>query len=122
MGVIDLSINGIAPTVDALESVASFWSAEAEAAYVVAPTVSYAIYQEQGTSDIPARPYMKPAAEKVATNIQTMQERYGSQASEASPIEALAIAVQNEAKKIADRKDVRDTGALINSITYEQVQ
>jgi len=36
-------------------------------------------------------------------------------------VETLAIAVQNEAKRIADHKGVRDTGALIGSITYEAV-
>ena len=50
-----------------------------------------------------------------------MLEKYGGEASGAGPVETLAIAVQNEAKRIADQKNVRDTGALIASITYEEV-
>lgn len=114
-----ISALGIASTLDLLESVKMRWSDDE--LYVVGPTVSYAIYQELGTSDIEARPYMRPAAERVAANPAAMLEKYGATAPDAGPVETLAIAVQNEAKKIADAKGVRDTGALINSITYEPV-
>lgn len=116
-----ITTSGIAATVELLEGTRAGWSEAADAAYVVAPTVDYAVYQELGTSSIEARPFMRPAAARVNARPEAMIERYRSAAPAAGPIETLAIAVQNEAKQIADRKGVRDTGALINSITYEQL-
>lgn len=115
-----LSVTGLDETLRLLEQVQAFWDEETGQAYVVAPTVSYAIHQESGTSNIEARPFMAPAAERVNANPETMLARYDTAAPDAGPVETLAIAVQNEAKRIADRKDVRDTGTLIASITYEE--
>jgi len=117
----DLNVTGIGGAINVLEDVRGFWSDEADKAFIVAPTVNYAIYQEKGTSSIDARPFMRPAAEKVNANPKAMIEKYGAAAPDAGPVETLAIAVQNEAKKIADAKGVRDTGALINSIAYEEL-
>jgi hypothetical protein len=66
---------------------------------------------------------MQPAAERVEANPQAMLQKYagGVPDSEEAVVDGLAIAVQNEAKRVADEKDIRDTGALIASITYEQV-
>ena len=115
-----MTLTGLTSAMDLLESVKMQW--DGSELYIVGPTVSYAVYQEKGTSDIEARPFMRPAAERVRANAQTMLAQYGPQAPQAGPVETLAIAVQNESKRIADRKDVRDTGALISSITYEQVK
>lgn len=115
-----LKLAGVDATLDLFESVRTSWNDEAEEVYIVAPTVNYAVYQERGTVDIDARPFMKPAAERVDANPEAMLKRYGAAAPNAGPVETLAIAVQNESKRIASRKDVRETGALIASITYEQ--
>jgi hypothetical protein len=115
-----LAIAGLASALEMFEALQVVYDDVDEEVYVAAPTVNYAVHQEQGTSDISPRPYMRPAAEKVRRNPQAMLQRYGGAAPDAGTVETLAIAVQNEAKKIADRKDVRDTGALINSITYEE--
>jgi hypothetical protein len=114
-----LSIAGVSSAIDLLEQVTVEY--DTGTVYIAAPTVNYAVEQERGTRYIDARPYMRPAAERVRANPEMMIERYGTAAADAGPVETLAIAVQNEAKKIADQKDVRDTGALINSITYEAV-
>jgi len=114
-----ISVTGIASSLDLLESVKMQWNDDA--LIIVAPTVNYAVYQERGTSNIDARPFMRPAAERVRANTSTMLERYGAAAPDAGPVETLAVAVQNEARQIADSKGVRDTGALISSITYEEV-
>jgi hypothetical protein len=116
-----MNVTGITAAVDLFKSVKTRWDDVNDRTIIVAPTVNYAIYQEIGTSDIDARPFMRPAAEKVEATPEAMLEKYGSQAPNAGPVETLAIAVQNEAKKIADRKGVRDTGALINSITYGEL-
>jgi len=115
------SITGIADSIGALEAVTAFFDETTNAAYVVAPTVSYAVYQERGTSSIEARPFMGPAAERVNANTAAMHAQYAGAAPDAGPVEVLAIAIQNEAKKIADRKDIRDTGTLINSIAYAEL-
>lgn len=112
---------GVDATLDMFDEVQAQWDEETDQVMIVAPTVNYAVYQERGTTDIDARPYMRPAADRVNANPEAMLARYGSAAPDAGTIETLAIALQNEAKKIADRKGVRDTGALINSITYEQL-
>jgi TRAP-type uncharacterized transport system substrate-binding protein len=116
-----LDVIGLTSTMDLFAQVRAAWNDEADAVYIAAPTVNYAVYQERGTSDIDARPFMRPAADRVNANPEAMIERYGSAAPTAGPVETLAIAVQNEAKKIADEKEIRDTGALINSISYAEV-
>lgn len=113
-----ISVTGISAALDLFESVRMQW--DDDTLYIAAPTVDYAVYQEQGTSHIDARPFMRPAAEAVAADPERFLNKYGPQTPQAGPIETLAIAVQNEAKIIADRKGVRDSGTLINSITYEE--
>jgi len=112
-----ISVTGITSTLDLFDSLKTRW--DGDTLYLVAPSVSYAVYQERGTSDIDARPFMRPAAEKVRQSPEAMLKQYEAAAPKAGPVETLAIAVQNEAKKIADRKGVRDSGTLISSITYE---
>jgi len=119
MGGWGLSVTGISSALEMFDSVKMRWNDDE--LYLVGPTVSYAVYQEQGTSSIEARPFMRPAAERVRSDPEAMLTKYGPQTPQAGPVETLAIAVQNEAKRIADRKGVRDTGTLISSITYQQV-
>lgn len=118
------TISGLASTTDLFESIKSQW--DGGTLYLVGPTVNYAIYQEDGTSSQKARPFMKPAAERVKADPKRYARQMASTqgidiSSEAGFVKALALAVQNESKRIADAKDIRDTGDLIASITIEQV-
>lgn len=117
-----LTVTGLDALLGVFDELRAQWNGDV--LYLVGPTVRYAVFQERGTSDIEARPFMRPAASLVEASPQSMVSRYaqGGVSSEEELVEALAIAVQNEAKKIANRKGVRDTGALISSITYERVQ
>lgn len=116
---------GYDAAIDALESLKFVWNGER--LILVGPTVSYAVYQELGTSKMAARPFMRPAAERVKAD----PAHYAGQVAGAQNIDistetgflrAVALAVQNEAKRIADQKDVRDTGDLIASITIEEIR
>lgn len=94
--------------------------------YVVGPTVEYAIYQELGTSSQDARPFMRPALGRVQSNpageIRRVASSQGIRLDGEEPIvRAAALAVEDHAKRIADAKGIRDTGALINSIEARQV-
>jgi hypothetical protein len=118
------SITGLATAIDVFESIKFQWSGGS--VFVVGPTVSYAVHNELGTSKMEARPFMRPAAERV----QSDPERFASEiaasqgidiSTEEGFVRALALAVQNEAKRIANQKDVRDTGDLIASISIEKV-
>jgi hypothetical protein len=115
-----VTITGLSNVSDLFDQLKTQWSGDT--LYIVAPTVRYAVYQERGTSSIEARPFMRPAAERVQAAPQAMLRKYQQSPpqSEADVVETLAIAVQNEAKRIANQKGVRDTGALIASITYEE--
>ena len=115
---------GLEDALDVLQAVQTRF--EGDTVYVAGPTVEYALEQEKGTSGQRARPFVRPAAERVqASPIEYASKIAAAQginiSDEAGLIKALALAVQNEAKRIADAKDIRDTGALINSISIEQV-
>jgi hypothetical protein len=94
--------------------------------YVAGPTVDYAVYHELGTSKMEARPFMRPAAERVQADpikhAMSMASTHGIDiTNEEGLIRALALAVQNEGKRIANAKDIRDTGDLIASISIQKV-
>lgn len=119
------TLTGFAGALDILEAIKLSWSGDV--LYVAGPTVNYAVYQERGTSKLEARPFMKPAAERVkadpqkyATQIATSQGIDIS--TEEGFVRALALAVQNEGKNIADKKDIRETGNLIASISIERIR
>lgn len=120
-----VTLSGFGTALAALETLR--FSFDDGAIYVAGPTVEYAVYQDRGTSDIEARPFVRPAAERVEANLgqqlsQLSQAQGLSLTDEDDMVRAAALAVQNEMKRIADRKDIRDTGALINSISIEKVQ
>lgn len=120
-----MSITGLAETIDLFRQIQMQWSGDT--LYVAGPTVKYAVHQELGTSSIEARPFMGPAAERVQADPETYaQEMAASQGIDISSrdglVRALALAVQAEGKRIANQKGVRDTGALIASISIERVQ
>ena len=94
--------------------------------YIAGPTVEYAIYNELGTSKMEARPFARPAAERVQTNTATEVRRISSSqgiplSSEENIIRCAALAVQDRMKRIADQKDIRESGNLIASIRIEKV-
>lgn len=118
------SITGLASTVDVFKALKMEWSGNT--LYIAGPTVEYAVEQELGTRHIEARPYMRPAAERVQADPEAYANRMASShgidiSSEEGFVRALTLAVQNEGKRIADAKGVRDTGALIASISIERV-
>lgn len=95
-------------------------------AYLVGPTVEYAVYQELGTSSQAARPFMRPALDRLRSNPAGEIKRVASSqgialAGEAQIVRAAALAVEDHAKRIADAKGIRDTGTLINSIEARKV-
>ena len=99
---------------------------DGDATYIAGPTVDYAIHHEYGTSKMEARPFARPAAERVQTNTATEVRRISSSqgiplSSEENIIRCAALAVQDRMKRIADQKDIRDTGNLIASIRIEKV-
>lgn len=120
-----VTLSGLGAAMDALDSLR--FEIDDGVIYVAGPTVNYAVYQDQGTSSIEARPFVRPAAERVERNLgtkvsQLAQAQNLALADEDDIVRAAALAVQNEMKQIADRKDIRDTGQLINSISIEQVK
>lgn len=119
-----MSITGLGAAIDVLEDLKFSWSGDT--LYVAGPTVEYAVYNELGTSKMKARPFMRPAAARVqADPVHHATQVAASQgidiSSEEGFVKALALAVQNEGKRIADAKDIRDTGDLIASISIERV-
>lgn len=94
--------------------------------YIAGPTVDYAIYNELGTSKMEARPFVRPAAKRVradtANEIRRISVSQGIPlTSEKAIVRCAALAVQDRMKEIADRKEIRDTGQLINSIRIAEV-
>lgn len=97
---------------------------EGDTVYVVGPTVEYAVYQDRGTSSIEARPFVKPAAERVQNNHAAKAGRFldGDEPTEESVVRATALAVEREMKTIVREKDIWDIGALHASITTAKVR
>lgn len=94
--------------------------------YVVGPTVEYAVHQEFGTSSQSARPFMRPALGRVqsdpAGEVRRVASSQGITLDGEEPIvRSAALAVEDHAKRIANAKNIRDTGALINSIEARRV-
>lgn len=114
-----MSVTGLSSVVDLLEQIKVNF--DGDAVYVVGPATEYAVYHELGTSKMEARPFMRPAAQRVKANLgQYVQQVSNSQNipldSERNVVRCVALAVENEATKIADRKDVRESGTTIASI------
>lgn len=93
--------------------------------YIVGPKTHYAVYHELGTSKMAARPFMRPAAQRVKANMMTYAREVSSAQSiplnsEENIVRCVALAVEAEAKDIARAKDVHDTGQTIQSIEARQ--
>jgi hypothetical protein len=116
---------GLSRVLDRFDDIRTRW--DGDTLYLAGPQVEYAVYQERGTSSIEARPFMQPAAETVRANPSAHARQMASSQgfsinSQDDYVRALALAVMTEGKRIADAKDVRDTGDLIASITIEKVR
>ena len=99
---------------------------DGDATYIAGPTVDYAIKHEYGISKMEARPFVRPAAEYVRVNLESEVRRISSSqgiplSTEENIIRCAALAVQDRMKRIADQKDIRDSGDLIASIRIEKV-
>lgn len=119
-----MTLTGIESTIQLFEALS--FEFDDGTLYIAGPTVDYAVYQEVGTSKMEARPFVRPAAERVRANLSTkvdqvLQDVDVAEASEDELVRGAALAVQNEMKRIADAKGIRDTGALIASISIEKV-
>lgn len=119
-----MSLTGFDAVMDLLEKVRVNF--DGDTVYLVGPSTEYAVYHELGTSKMEARPFMRPATERVRANMSMHVRQISSSQnisldSEANIVKCAALAVQNEAKKIADQKDVRDTGTTIASIQAREV-
>lgn len=119
-----VALTGFGAAMDLIDDVVVDFSGETT--YIAGPTVDYAIWHEVGTSKMEARPFVRPAAERVRQNtgaeIQRISKSQGIPLnSEENIIRCAALAVQSRIKEIADRKDIRDTGTLINSVRIARV-
>lgn len=81
--------------------------------YVVGTPVEYSVYVELGTSRMAAQPYLRPAVERVARNIQSYLDGADTLA---DAIAAIALAIEAEAKRLCPV----DTGQLRASISAER--
>jgi hypothetical protein len=118
-----LSISGLATTMQLLESLQ--FSVGDEAAYIVGPTVNYAVFVDRGTSKMEARPFVRPAAERVQANLETEVGRFldgdlGDSSMDAIT-RAAALAVQREMQRIITQKGAVDTGTLRSSVSVARV-
>ena len=98
--------HGISRAISTIRSINQFGG---DAGWTVAPAMEYAVYQEYGTSRMPAQPFMRPAA-------RTVQARVGVHVAQANSMadatRRAALDVESEAKSLAPV----DTGALRASI------
>lgn len=119
-----VSVTGLDAAMGVIDQITAEFTGETT--YIAGPTVEYAIYQELGTSKMEARPFVRPAAEHVRQNTASEVKRISrSQGiplnSEENIIRCAALAVQDRIRRIADRKDIRDTGELIATVEIEKV-
>ena len=97
---------------------------DGDTVYLVGPTVEYAVHVELGTSKMEARPFVRPAAERVQSDFSLVSQFVDGgvlEAGEAGLVEATALAVQAEITRIITQKDLIDTGAMRVSVTTREV-
>lgn len=118
-----LSIIGLESTIEVLESL--YFAFDDDVTYVAGPTVEYAVYVDQGTSKMEARPFARPAAERVQANLGIYIEEFleGAvlEADEDAIVRSAALAVESEMKRIITAKDAVDTGTMRASVSIEKV-
>ena len=117
-----MTVQGISNVVNLFDDLLTRW--DDDTLYLVGPSVEYAVYHEFGTSKIEARPYMRPAAEKVLADPERYAKEYadGELRSEAQVVHGVALAIEREAKKIVKQKDIWQDGNLHGSIEARRVR
>lgn len=118
-----IKASGIGSVMDLLENLQVGF--DGSSAMVVGPTVEYAIYHERGTSKMQARPFMGPAARRVDANtgmyVKRMAASQGiSLDSEENIVRCAALAVQKEAQRLVEEKDIWEYGTLHGSISIRK--
>lgn len=83
--------------------------------YTVGTPVQYSVHVELGTSRRQAQPYLRPAVEQAARNL---QEIFKNAQSLSDAIATLALQIEEQAKRLAPV----DTGNLRASIAAERVK
>jgi len=97
---------------------------DGDTVYLVGPTVEYAVYVELGTSKMEARPFVRPAAERVQSDFGLVSQFIDGSTldvGEAGLIEATALAVEAEIVRIITEKGLIDTNTMRASVTTKQV-
>lgn len=98
---------------------------EGDTTYLVGPTVEYAVYVDQGTVKMDARPFVKPAAERVQADLRSKIDPHlqgdPEDAQESELVRATALAIEAEMKRIITQKGAVDTGAMRASVSIEKV-
>lgn len=117
-----MSVTGVSSAIDLLNDVRTRW--DSGVFYLIGPSVSYAVYHEFGTSKMEARPYMRPAAEKVLADPERYARQYTDSPlrSEAQLLGAIALAIEREAKKIVKQKEIWQDGNLHGSIEARRIR
>jgi len=115
-----ITTSGVARTIGALSTLDI--GVNDDAVYVVGPTVEYAIYIDQGTSRMEARPFARPAAERVQAKLGELIGDDALSAGGEDLAKQAALAVEREMKRIITEKDAVDTGAMRASVTVERIQ
>lgn len=82
--------------------------------YVVGTPVEYSVHVELGTSRMQAQPYLRPAVEQEARNLQTIFNNAGSLA---DALAVLAMNIEARAKRLCPYR----TGNLRSSISAERI-
>jgi hypothetical protein len=97
---------------------------DGDTVYLVGPTVEYAVHVELGTSKMEARPFVRPAAERVQSDFGLVSQFIDGgvlEVGEAGLVEATALAVEAEIVRIITQKNLIDTGAMRASVTTVEV-
>jgi hypothetical protein len=116
-----MSITGVVDAIDVLQQLKIEYSSGAT--YIVGPTVEYAIHHETGTSNMKARPFVKPAAERVQQDLKGKARPFlNGGGGEEAIVRAVALAVEAEMKRIVTQKRIIDTGNLRASISVEKIE
>jgi DNA primase large subunit len=97
---------------------------DGDTVYLVGPSVEYAVHVELGTSKMEARPFVRPAAERVQSDFGLVSQFVDGgvlEVGEAGLVEATALAVEAEIVRIITQKNLIDTGAMRASVTTVEV-
>jgi phage gpG-like protein len=116
-----MSITGLVDAIDVFHQLTIEYNSGAT--FIVGPTVEYAVHHETGTSKMEARPFAKPAAERVQQDLEGKARPFlEGGGGEEAVVRAVALAVEAEMKRIVKQKDIWDTGTLHSSIGVEKIE